>query len=190
VKILGQGRSDLDVPVGVTVRAPTWRQAPQFPICPDVRSQTERGPVRSCNPVESQAKYIRQAITGLRRGHAVAVRTESRDRLRPQKRSRFCRRGVAKVASWSARPTAGVNERPAHSISIPTRRRRYDAANIAASKKPRRGHRVNTIVVTGVGSGHQQHPELCARVVLGLKHQTEQVTVAVRPETHRDRGSR
>ena len=129
MKILGQGRRDLRAQWANGARAYLGVSAPHFPnLFLMYGPNTNVGAGSIVYMLESQAKYIRQAITGLRRGHAVAVRADVEDRYDAQTQSLLVDGVWSKCASWYRTAGGRVSTNwPGTPSQYRRRMRRYDA---------------------------------------------------------------
>jgi cation diffusion facilitator CzcD-associated flavoprotein CzcO len=129
MKILGQGRRDLRAQWANGARAYLGVSAPHFPnLFLMYGPNTNVGAGSIVYMLESQAKYIRQAITGLRSGHAVVVRADVEDRYDAQTQSLLVEGVWSKCASWYRTADGRVSTNwPGTQSQYRRRMRRYDA---------------------------------------------------------------
>jgi cation diffusion facilitator CzcD-associated flavoprotein CzcO len=128
MKIVGQGRRDLRGQWANGARAYLGVSAPHFPnLFLMYGPNTNVGAGSIVYMLESQAKYIRQAIEELRSGHAVVVRADVESRYDAQTQSLLVNGVWSKCASWYRAADGRVSTNwPGTPSQYRRRTRRYD----------------------------------------------------------------
>jgi cation diffusion facilitator CzcD-associated flavoprotein CzcO len=129
MKILGQGRRDLRAQWSNGARAYLGVSVPHFPnLFLMYGPNTNLGAGSVVYMLESQAKYIRQAVAGLRGGDAVVVRADVEDRYDAETQARLTDGVWSKCTSWYRTANGRVSTNwPGTSSQYRRRMKRFDA---------------------------------------------------------------
>ncbi|MEU7629057.1 NAD(P)/FAD-dependent oxidoreductase [Nocardia sp. NPDC049220] len=130
MKILGQGRRDLRAQWSNGARAYLGVSVPYFPnLFLMYGPNTNLGAGSMVYMLESQAKYIRQAVAGLRGGDALVVRTDVADRYDVETQARLVGGVWSKCTSWYRAADGSVsNNWPGTSAEYRRRTKEFDAS--------------------------------------------------------------